>query len=60
MSNHETLEQLGARLFHQGGGISSLWYAAPDTNQETMDRMLDGFLQAMHTHNTIAETQSKK
>jgi hypothetical protein len=43
MTKEETPEQLGARLFKEGGGLSHFWNDAPDTSKETLNRMLVGY-----------------
>ena len=43
MTKPETPEQLGARLFKQGGGLSHFWNEAPDTASETLHKMLAGY-----------------
>jgi hypothetical protein len=43
MTKEETPEQLGARLFKEGKGLSHFWNDAPDTSKETLNRMLVGY-----------------
>ena len=38
-----TPEQLGARIFKEGGGLSHFWNEAPDTTSETLGKMLVGY-----------------
>lgn len=43
MTTEVTPEELGARLFKEGAGLSHFWNDAPDTSKETLNRMLVGY-----------------
>ena len=52
VSKSETPEQLGARLYREGKGISHFYAIAPDTSTETLYKMFDGYNAEMQNYNS--------